>query len=75
MHAKLLASIIEPGYYKEDDFGIRTENIIRTVDATPDGNYLKFEDVTLAPIQLKLIDTKLLTEAEVRHTCPSLLEI
>ena len=57
--------ILEPGYYKEGDFGIRIENVIRIVKATPDGNYLKFDDVTLAPIQLKLIDTKLLTEAEV----------
>ena len=75
MLKRSFASFLEPGYYKQGDFGIRTENIIRIVDATPNGSFLKFEDVTLAPIQLKLIDTKLLTEAEVRKLYFSLPQV
>ncbi|KAF2359560.1 Peptidase M24 C-terminal domain [Trinorchestia longiramus] len=60
----------EPGYYKSGEFGIRIESIIRVVKAdTPhrhnDLNFLTFKAVTLAPIQAKLIDVSLLTDAEL----------
>ena len=51
----------EPGYYKKNHFGIRIENLVY-VKRTK--NKLKFEDLTLVPIDKKLIQEKLLTVAE-----------
>ena len=53
----------EPGYYKEGDFGIRIENVIQVID--DQDNFITFQDVTLVPIQRKLIDESLLTPEEV----------
>lgn len=56
----------EPGYYKEGEYGIRIENLIlciETGDKTEDGReLLKFETLTLAPIDLMLVDFDLLTD-------------
>ncbi|KAA0201850.1 hypothetical protein HAZT_HAZT000280 [Hyalella azteca] len=65
----------EPGYYKAGEFGIRIESIVRVVKAdTPhrhnDQDFLTFKVVTLAPIQAKLIDVSLLTNAEVACLLP-----
>ena len=55
----------EPGYYKEGAYGIRTENLVLVVEsAVGDGNYLEFETLTLCPIDLRLVDEKLLTPDE-----------
>ncbi|MEM1349320.1 MAG: aminopeptidase P family protein, partial [Myxococcota bacterium] len=58
----------EPGYYKSDAFGIRIENLIAvTAPAPVEGGELEmmqFEDLTLAPIQRKLIEVPLLSHAE-----------
>jgi Xaa-Pro aminopeptidase len=54
---------IEPGYYKEGDFGIRIENLAIVVKAESDG-FLKFKTLTLAPLEEKLIDNSLLTDSE-----------
>ncbi|KDR68377.1 hypothetical protein GALMADRAFT_257027 [Galerina marginata CBS 339.88] len=59
----------EPGYYADGRFGIRIENIVlvkevKTPNNFGDKGYLGFENVTLCPIQKKLIDTTLLTEQE-----------
>ena len=51
----------EPGYYRKNYFGIRIENLVY-VKRTK--NKLKFEDLTLVPIDKKLIKEKLLTIAE-----------
>ena len=51
----------EPGYYKKNHFGIRIENLVY-VKRTK--NKLKFEDLTLVPIDKKLIKEKLLTNSE-----------
>ncbi len=54
----------EPGYYKKDGFGVRIENLVVTVNAdTP--NYLKFETITLYPIDKKPIDKKLMNNAQI----------
>ena len=53
----------EPGYYKKGHFGIRIENLVY-VKRTKDK--LKFEDLTLVPIDKTLIEKKLLTSSE-RH--------
>lgn len=58
----------EPGYYKAKAFGIRIENLITVIPAPmPKGGereMLGFEPLTLAPIDLNLIDIDLLNETE-----------
>ncbi|KAJ9091009.1 hypothetical protein QFC19_009305 [Naganishia cerealis] len=59
----------EPGYYEDGAFGIRTENLVMVVKAdTPNTfggqPYLKFENLTMCPIQVSLIDVSLLTPKE-----------
>ena len=68
---ELLAGMIlsnEPGYYKPDHFGIRTENLIlvetRAI-AGQEGDYFGFETLTFAPIDRALVDCTLLTRDEV----------
>jgi Xaa-Pro aminopeptidase len=58
----------EPGYYKSGEYGIRTENLVLVVERTiagADRPMLGMEPLTFAPIDRKLIDTSLLTRAEV----------
>ncbi len=57
----------EPGFYKTGEFGIRTENLMLTVDDETNeyGDFLRFETITLFPIDKKLIDLKLLTDLEI----------
>jgi len=57
----------EPGLYRTNQYGIRTENLIHVVPAqkTDFGQFLKFETVTLFPIDQVLIDIDLLTDAEI----------
>ena len=55
----------EPGYYKDGAYGIRTENMILVVEShVGEGKFLEFETLTLAPIDLRLIDEKMLTQPE-----------
>ena len=58
----------EPGYYKEGDYGIRIENLIEICEAEPmdgqEGTFLTSRPLTLAPIDLNLIEPSLLTEEE-----------
>lgn len=60
----------EPGYYKEKSFGIRIENLIMVVDDgyMEDGKTpaMKFETVTLVPIDKRLIDVSLMEDAELK---------
>ena len=57
----------EPGYYKEDHYGIRIENLILAELAfeTEHGRFIKHEDVTLFPYEIKLIDFSMLEREEV----------
>jgi Xaa-Pro aminopeptidase len=55
----------EPGYYKEGEYGIRIENLIHVVKSKTTPGYLKFKTLTLAPIETRLIEQKLLTKDEV----------
>nr|XP_057931369.1 xaa-Pro aminopeptidase 2 isoform X2 [Doryrhamphus excisus] len=59
---------IEPGYYKENNFGIRIEDVAVVVPAhTKYGhNYLTFDTVSLVPYDRKLIDTSLLSSVQVQ---------
>uniref|UniRef100_A0A5S6QDN6 Xaa-Pro aminopeptidase 1 n=1 Tax=Trichuris muris TaxID=70415 RepID=A0A5S6QDN6_TRIMR len=60
---------IEPGFYKDDEFGIRIENayLVKTVAdmSTTESAYLCFEPLTLVPIQQKLILSSLLSQQEI----------
>lgn len=59
---------IEPGYYKDNDFGIRIEDIAVTVPVnTKYGHsYLAFDTVSLVPYDRKLIDTSLLSSEQLQ---------
>ena len=60
----------EPGYYKTAAYGIRIENLVLTIAAPEPVGAEKplnaFETLTLAPIDRRLIDTRMLTAKE-RH--------
>jgi len=51
----------EPGYYKKNRFGIRIENLVYVNKIK---KRLFFENLTMAPIESKLINFKLLTSSE-----------
>jgi Xaa-Pro aminopeptidase len=67
----------EPGYYEDGNFGIRIENLLEiayvkpeqndstNVEDTTDKKFLKFEKLTLIPIQKNLINVDLMTDAEL----------
>jgi Xaa-Pro aminopeptidase len=60
---------VEPGYYKENAFGIRIENLVAVREAEPQPvsgelRVLEFETLTLVPYDRRLIDIALLTHAE-----------
>lgn len=59
----------EPGYYEDNKFGIRIENVImvkevKTKYSFGDKPYFGFEHVTMVPMCRKLIDPAMLTEDE-----------
>ena len=54
----------EPGYYKENKFGIRIENLIYISE---EKNKLFFKNLTYAPIDKDLIDFSLLNKKEKRY--------
>ncbi len=58
----------EPGFYKEGAFGIRIENlqVVTPLTDIPGGErpMMGFETLTMAPIDLNLVETSLLTHAE-----------
>lgn len=68
---KLMPGMItsnEPGLYKTGEYGIRTENLLLTVEADKTeefGDFLTFEPLTLYPYDLELIDRSMLTREEV----------
>jgi Xaa-Pro aminopeptidase len=59
----------EPGYYRPGEYGIRIENLILVTEPQPveggDIEMMGFETLTLAPIDKRLVDTSLLTRAEL----------
>ncbi|OON14407.1 Creatinase, partial [Opisthorchis viverrini] len=69
---------IEPGYYLENQFGIRLENVVVVVPAAPlpvqytvpptaasDVEWLTFSPITVVPFQRKLIIRSMLTQSEL----------
>jgi Xaa-Pro aminopeptidase len=68
--APLLPGMIlsnEPGYYKAGAYGIRIENLllVEKRDAGIEKPLLGFETLTFAPIDLSLVETKLMTPEEL----------
>lgn len=65
----------EPGYYEDDKFGVCIENVLQVVDVPDSSAYFngkganKFDEITMVPIQTKLIMVDLLTEIEVFNFC------
>lgn len=59
----------EPGYYEDDNFGIRIENVVMVKEVQTkfkfgDKPYFGFEHVTMVPMCRKLVDVGLLTSRE-----------
>jgi Xaa-Pro aminopeptidase len=59
----------EPGYYRTGAYGIRIENLILVTEAAPVADAEKplnaFETLTLAPIDLRLVESAMLSVDEV----------
>jgi Xaa-Pro aminopeptidase len=53
----------EPGYYRAGEWGIRTEHLIAVSDGDDDG-FMRFETITLCPIDRRLVDVSMLLAAE-----------
>lgn len=53
---------IEPGYYREGQFGLRIENQVEVTEAAT--GFLTFKSLTLTPIDLSLADLSLLSARE-----------
>jgi Xaa-Pro aminopeptidase len=69
-HTAMEAGMItsnEPGIYRPDQWGVRIENLLLTVPAvtTEFGDYLKFETLTLCPIDTRCILVNLLRDDEL----------
>jgi len=59
----------EPGYYKTGAYGIRIENLVAVIESAPrpddERDMLAFETLTLAPIDLGLVEPAMLTDDEI----------
>ncbi|NXM86493.1 XPP2 aminopeptidase, partial [Oenanthe oenanthe] len=60
---------IEPGYYRDGEFGIRIEDVALVVEAQTESGetFLTFEVVSLVPYDRKLIDLSLLSPEQIRY--------
>ncbi len=59
----------EPGYYKNGKYGIRIENlevVSKRKFKNLEDSFLEFKNLTRVPLELKLINKKMLTEFEIR---------
>ncbi|ODN90758.1 cytoplasmic protein [Cryptococcus wingfieldii CBS 7118] len=62
---------IEPGYYKEGEFGIRIESVllckpVEVEEGQPPSDFLTFERITQVPIQTTLVDWALMAKYEAK---------
>jgi Xaa-Pro aminopeptidase len=57
---------VEPGIYRPGQWGIRIENLVLNVPAEPTqfGEFLKFETLTLCPIDTRCIERSLMRDDE-----------
>ncbi|WP_199730993.1 aminopeptidase P family protein [Aquitalea sp. FJL05] len=58
---------VEPGIYRPGQWGVRIENLVLNVDAEQNGfgDFLRFETLTLCPIDTRCIEHGLLSRQEV----------
>jgi len=58
---------IEPGIYRPGKWGIRIENLVLNVpgDLSEFGEFIRFETLTLCPIDVRCIDRAVLTASEI----------
>lgn len=56
----------EPGLYRTNQYGIRTENLVTVIECEENefGRFLAFETLTLCPIDKRAIDADILSENE-----------
>ncbi|HSH47488.1 MAG TPA: aminopeptidase P family protein [Halomonas sp.] len=66
MQAGMITSI-EPGLYRPGEWGIRIENLAanRPAEESPFGDFLRFETLTLCPIDTRPVEPALLSDAEI----------
>ena len=67
MQAGMITSI-EPGLYRDGQWGVRIENLVLNVAATTQdvfGDFLEFETLTLCPIDTRCLDMSLLRADEL----------
>ena len=57
-----MVTSIEPGIYKENQYGIRIENLVYTKECNE--QFLEFVPLTMAPLDKKLIYPELLNNDE-----------
>ena len=57
----------EPGYYLENRYGIRCENLVfvKKDDSKNGSLFFQFEDLTMAPFDKRLFDMDLLTDSDI----------
>jgi len=67
VHKENQFTTIEPGFYKEGAYGIRTENVVISYikQTTSYGDFIGFEPITLFPIDTRLIDFNLMSPEEM----------
>jgi len=58
---------IEPGIYRPGKWGIRIENLVLNVpgETSEFGEFIRFETLTLCPIDVRCIDISILNQAEI----------
>ncbi|MDR3091685.1 MAG: aminopeptidase P family protein [Clostridiales bacterium] len=61
-----MVTTIEPGVYREGKLGIRTENVFLCylAEENENGQFLRWEPLSLCPMDLSAVDAGMLTEAE-----------
>ncbi len=59
----------EPGFYLEGEYGIRTENLLlcREAEKNRYGQFLEFEHLTMAPIDLDAVDLEWMDERDKKR--------
>ena len=62
-----MVTSIEPGIYRPGKWGIRIENLVLNVpgDVSEFGEFIRFETLTLCPIDTRCIDKSVLNQAEI----------
>ncbi|MBT6994705.1 MAG: M24 family metallopeptidase, partial [Candidatus Cloacimonetes bacterium] len=63
-----MVTTIEPGVYLENRYGIRTENMLLTVEdgTTNHGKWLKFETISFCPIDREAIVVDMLSDEQLK---------